>query len=180
MRRISIFTVIGEIARALFGGRRRKGLHRRKIGAAARALDRLAEIEHPGARFAYLRKVDPFTFEEMILTALEREGHVITRNARYTGDGGADGRVKIDGEPYLIQAKRYSGTINPAHVLAFAALCQREQAKGLFVHTGATGKGAWRATDGKEVRIVSGDRLMRLFGGEERLFPPNREAAAAT
>ena len=144
--------------------------HRRRIRAADRALAKLSEIQSPAARFAWLRKMDPFTFEEMILTALKREGAKIKRNRRYTGDGGADGRAVINGETHLIQAKRYSGHINAADVREFASLCAANGVKGLFVHSGKTGGGSIVAMGSGVVRIVSGQGLLTLFDPDQRLF----------
>jgi len=46
--------------------------------------------------FAYLRKVEPFIVEELVLSALDqREDIKIQRNKRYTGDNGVDGRFYI-------------------------------------------------------------------------------------
>ncbi len=156
--------------------------HRRRIRAADRALAKLAKIPSPAARFAWLRKMDPFTFEEMILTALKREGAKITRNRRYTGDGGSDGQAEINGQRYFIQAKRYRGHINVADVNEFAALCAQSGVKGLFVHTGKTGKGTVLAMASGIVRIVSGDGLIKLFDPDQSFtaqFTPigNREAS---
>ena len=62
-------------------------------------------------------------FEEMILTALKKRGHKIIRNKKYTGDGGLDGQITMNGVEYLIQAKRYKNHINAAHVREFALIC---------------------------------------------------------
>ena len=59
----------------------------------------------------YLRKINPYVFEELLLLAFERRGMRVIRNSRYSGDGGLDGQVLIDGERWLIQAKRYGRTI---------------------------------------------------------------------
>ncbi|MEX6059375.1 restriction endonuclease [Enterobacter hormaechei] len=39
----------------------------------------------------YLRKIDPFVFEELLLEGFEAHGFRTIRNKRYTGDGGIDG-----------------------------------------------------------------------------------------
>ncbi|WP_192840691.1 restriction endonuclease, partial [Enterobacter hormaechei] len=43
----------------------------------------------------YLRKIDPFVFEELLLEGFEAHGFRTIRNKRYTGDGGIDGQVII-------------------------------------------------------------------------------------
>ncbi len=74
--------------------------HLRRIARSRRILATLARFrgEGAGARaFAYLRTVDPHTFEEVVLSSIEAAGFVVLRNRRYTGDGGVDGRVLIPG-----------------------------------------------------------------------------------
>lgn len=110
-----------------------------------------------------LRQINPFVFEEMILTAIKAQGHSITRNKRYTGDGGIDGQCNINGVDYLIQAKRYSNHINPAHVIEFAGICKRRNKKGLFVHTGKTGAKSKQVAKNTKIEMISGQRLLNLL-----------------
>jgi len=130
---------------------------------AYRHLKKLASMQTPQAKFYFLRSIDPFVFEEMILTALKRQGHGIIRNAAYTGDGGADGCVFIDNERYLIQAKRYRGHIKRSDIDAFAAMCQRRKAKGMFVHTGKTGKTSRQLAYRHKLTLISGQQLLDLL-----------------
>src|SRR5699024_1294775 len=66
--------------------------HRMRREQAIRVHRRLIEIEHDGQRLAYLRKIDPLAFEELLLVVAELRGWKIQRNKRYTGDGGIDGK----------------------------------------------------------------------------------------
>jgi restriction system protein len=111
---------------------------------ARQQLKRLGRLNTPQEQITHLRGVNPFVFEEMILTALKQRGYKIKRNKRYSGDGGIDGQVIIKDHSYLIQAKRYANHINPAHVQSFALLCKRRGKRGLFVHTGKTGKKSYQ------------------------------------
>ena len=113
---------------------------------------------------AYLRKVDPFVFEEMLLCAFDEGGFEIQRNWRYTGDGGNDGQVTdTDGNKILVQAKRYARYVKPADVEAFSKLVRRSDAShGVFVHTGRTGPRA-HYKKGKAVTVISGTHLVRLL-----------------
>ncbi|MBC0551478.1 restriction endonuclease, partial [Escherichia coli] len=45
-----------------------------------------------------------------------QQGMTVIHNPCYSGDGGLDGQVVINGERWLIQAKRYGRTIRPAHI----------------------------------------------------------------
>ena len=122
------------------------------------------EEDSKGWFFCYLRQIDPFVFEELILIALEKRGYTIRQNKRYTGDGGVDGRASKDGSKYLIQCKRYSGYVNSKHVEAFSRLCHHKGVKGFFVHTGKTGDGAKVVVaDDDAVTIISGSRLYDLI-----------------
>ncbi len=143
--------------------------HKIKIRCARKSLKTLRAIAEPSKKFAYLRKVDPFVFEEMILTALKDSGYKIKRNKRYTGDGGIDGRVTINGRKVLIQAKRYAAHISAQHVYEFEQLCQRENCKGIFVHTGRTGAKAKVYSDSPTIHIISGTSLLRLIHTKLRL-----------
>ncbi|ENG6110091.1 MULTISPECIES: restriction endonuclease [Serratia] len=141
--------------------RRRTRRHRRKIRQAGRILAKLDDIPHPGQRLAYLRKIDPYTFEELLLEVFERRGFTIQRNKRYSGDGGLDGKVWCGDELYLIQAKRYSNLINKRHVLEFIELVERFQCKGFFCHTGRTSSGSKDLFNGhSDILMLSGSRLL--------------------
>ncbi|CUX72177.1 MULTISPECIES: restriction endonuclease [Agrobacterium] len=135
--------------------------HRRKQDQARRVLEKINTIPNMPQRLAYLRKINPLTFEELLLEAFERRGHQVTRNTHYTGDGGIDGAVIIAGETYLLQAKRYGKHINRAHVAAFSAVLAAKRCSGIFIHTGRTGAGAKELAGlDRNLTIVSGQRLL--------------------
>ncbi len=120
----------------------------------------------PALIYARLRAMDALAFEELLLESFERRGHRVVRNRRYTGDGGIDGQVVIDGRVWLIQAKRYVAAIRPEHVRAFASFCIAREASGMFIHTGRTG-GSSRDVVAQHamVEIVSGRKLLALVTG---------------
>ena len=139
--------------------------HRRRIRAARRVLAKIGDWGAPRI-FGYLRKIDPLAFEELVLEAFARSGHRIKRGRRYSGDGGIDGHVWLDGRWAPIQCKRYSSAINPAHVADFAALVRRQGGSGgFFVHTGRTGPQSRKENDGTVFTFVSGQRLIDLVQG---------------
>lgn len=125
-------------------------------------LRKLRSIPEPPRQFGFLRYTNPFVFEEMILTAFKQAGFKIRRNKRYTGDGGIDGIVYMDGKKHLIQAKRYRNHINAAHVQEFVTICQRQGCKGLFIHTGKTGAKSWNSRD-RVIDIISGERMLNFL-----------------
>lgn len=142
--------------------------HNRNIRTAKRVLKKIRAFEgnDKNARiFGYLRKIDPFVFEELLLQAFKDKGFKIRRNKRYTGDGGIDGIVFTEsGHPCLIQAKRYKGYINKKHLQDFVALIQETSAYGFFIHTGKTGKGSKKEVMFNEnIEVVSGQKLIQFL-----------------
>ena len=91
--------------------------------------DRSTVVQLPEA-IAILRKMNPYAFEELLLTCYHEKGWEIERNFSYSNDGGLDGRVTIALKLYLIQAKRYRGYINPKHIHDFNQVIRREKAYG--------------------------------------------------
>lgn len=152
-------------------GRQQNPRHRRNIERSRTLLAQLrgfAGEGRQGRMIAYLRRIDPLVFEETVLTAFEAIGYKVVRNRRYTGDGGVDGHVIIDGRRVPIQAKRYAAHIDHEHVRAFSRHAERV-GLGLFIHTGRTGEGAWDARRGTAVQIISGQRLVALIDGVDPL-----------
>lgn len=164
------------LLRRLLRPKAKERRHRRKQDQARRVLTKINTIPLMPQRLAYLRKIDPLAFEELLLEAFERRGHVVRRNASYSGDGGLDGSVVIEGETYLLQAKRYGKHINRAHVAAFSAVLAARNCSGIFIHTGRTGAGTKNvAVTDPNLTIVSGQRLLDFLntGDIERSSGPH-------
>lgn len=123
------------------------------------------DFVNDGALISYLRKIDPFVFEELLLFTYKKRGYRIYRNKRYTGDGGIDGKVKIDGQVYFLQAKRYQQYINLQHVKDFNTLCRCFNKYGFFIHTGKTGKASAEISRNQysNIQIISGQKLIDLL-----------------
>ena len=153
---IAIFAII-----SLSSQKRKK--HRFRIKQGENILKKLNSIESDAAKLAYLKKVNPYAFEELLLTALKRHGLKIIRNKRYSGDGGIDGRAKLNGMPILIQAKRYDGYIAKSHVELFIKTCKDNNSIGFFIHTGKTPSSCFELVKGTSVEIISGKRLIELL-----------------
>lgn len=143
----------------------KKNKHRLYIKSGNRVIKKLSSIEHDGAKLNYLRKINPYVFEELVLTAFEKKGYRIKRNKKYSGDGGIDGKIFNDNKLFLIQSKRYSNAINPKHVIDFCKAIKRENAfGGYFVHTGRTGlKSHLNSQETGNIEFVSGSKLLSLI-----------------
>jgi len=163
----SIFIIVIFIA--FYLPFRTSSRHARKIRKSQYTLKKIEGFSE-AQKIAYLRKVDPYTFEELILTCLERKGFPIIRNKKYSGDGGIDGKFVSSNEIHLIQAKRYKNEIKYNHLVEFASILEREKCKGIFVHTGRTPKNiSLRGIDMSNITIISGSRLIKLLNTEIKL-----------
>ena len=146
--------------------------HRLNIQAARQQLEQLREYvltvppdDVVKVVIGTLRRIDPLVFEELLLHCFKEQGYQVVRNERYTGDNGIDGRLYKDGKLYFVQAKRYSGLIQSAHVREFEAVIQKFGADGgFFVHTGRTGhksRGVFRQA-GSKIVLLSGMGVVDL------------------
>ena len=157
--------------------------HRANVRASRRILRQMRAWSGEGLDrrcMDFMRELSPSLFEELVLTALEesRQGIIVFRSVRYTGDGGLDGAwwAWRRGRG-AIQSKRYRRHVRPEHVQAFANLLRRRRKTyqmGLFVHTGRTGAGSVPHTQGQEFCLVSGLRLTSLM--LRGLLPPGAAA----
>ncbi|RAX09440.1 restriction endonuclease [Photorhabdus bodei] len=148
--------------------------HRHYQAQAARILVRLPQLAGDAQRLRYLRKINPYVFEELLLLAFERQGLTVIRNCRYSGDGGLDGQVFIARQRYLIQAKRYSQFIAARHIQAFGTLLIKEQCGGFFIHTGRIGPTSRTLLKSHpRIQLISGQRLLDLLAGKRDWLCPS-------
>lgn len=136
--------------------------HKKNIDKSRAILAKLATFEHDGQALVYLRKISPYTFEELILTILESRGVFVLRSASYSNDGGIDGRFLWPGKGWhAIQCKRYGQAITPSHARDFARVCAARFKGGLFAHTGRTGDSSQEALAPPGLALLSGSDLAR-------------------
>lgn len=136
---------------------------RRNIQKGKDIILKLNTFDNDGSIISYLRKIDPYVFEELLLTCLESQGYTIKRNKRYSNDGGIDGKAYKDDITYLIQAKRYKGYVSAEHLNKFLNLVNEAKCRGLFIHTGKTGQATYHKYREEYIEIVSGDKLIELL-----------------
>lgn len=138
--------------------------HRHNRMKSKKILQKIRSFPFTGQRITYLRMIDPFVFEELLLDAFKAKGFNVVRNKRYTGDEGIDGVVWKNGTKYLIQAKRYKGHINVKHVTEFIALVESHKCHGFFCHTGKTGPKSKQVVQNYgNITILSGQSLIDLI-----------------
>ncbi|MCZ4337702.1 restriction endonuclease [Shewanella colwelliana] len=132
-----------------------------RVESSKRLFHKLQKL-NGGEVICYLRKVDCFVFEELLLTSIARfnPSIQIVRNSRYTGDGGADGAFELEGKKFIIQAKRYEGFVNTADVLKLSKdVAKFDAVHGLFVHVGKTRNTTFCKCP-PNVTIVSGEQVV--------------------
>ena len=154
----------------VFKKTRKERRHTYHIKKSHQVFDKIREIETWQQALSYLRKINPTTFEELLLTSLNRAGIKIKRNSRYTGDGGIDGTAYLpNGQKLIIQAKRYTKFVSKEHIMEFSRVCQQQNGIGLFVHTGRTPKTAWVELP-RNIKVISGERLIIFLNNPSDLL----------
>lgn len=157
---VQILVKITEVIRHVFFT---KPSHKKRIREARRLLRLFNSSDFrdsPARMFAYLRKIDAFTFEELLLLCFSSRGFKVKHNTAYTGDGGIDGVVILpDKTRWAIQAKRYAHYINARQVNDFYSVVRKKKFDGgIFMHTGKTGKQAYSYLN-NNILLISGRDL---------------------
>lgn len=149
-----------------------KWVHLYRIRKAKKILTKLHEIAQTpnsgGMIISYLRKINPFVFEELVLTVIENSNIRVIRNKRYSGDGGIDGIFKLKKGKVLVQCKRYKNYINHLDVAELSQKVKLDKHYlGIFVHTGKTGEKSKQTIKiENNVIFVSGSALVDLILGK--------------
>jgi restriction system protein len=147
---------------------RRHGFRRLRAGWSTAQLTTIGRKDSPrealSRRIQYLRQLDPFVFEEVVLDTFQRHGWIVIRNRRYTGDGGIDGRVYNGGHWYGVQCKRIAGDVLPHVLLKFEKdLKKNGLRKGFFVHTGRLAATAFENTP-PCITVISPPQVVQWIG----------------
>lgn len=143
--------------------------HKKRLMQARKVLLLMNTVEFRESAakfFCYVRKLDPFVFEELLLLSFKNKGFKVKHNKAYTGDGGIDGSVILPNKTrWAIQAKRYESHINPAHIQDFEkAVIHLKFDGGFFIHTGKTGAESYKNLK-QNIVLISGSKLHQLITG---------------
>jgi restriction system protein len=145
----------------------KKRKHKSKIATGDKIIEKLNSFQGQYKNqqiLTYLRKIDPYVFEELLLSAFELKGFKIIRNKSYSGDGGLDGMIDTKEGLILIQAKRYSNVIKRAQLEDFSCLIAKKKAiGGYFVHTGKTAVKNYQEYKNSNIKIISGEKLIDII-----------------
>jgi hypothetical protein len=118
-----------------------------------------------------LRKMNAYAFEELVAFCLDERGMNGYCPPGYSRDGGIDCIAYQNGRPVLVQAKRWKRHINNKDLISIANVASTVHGMGLFIHTGRTGKKAWRQAFKHHVSVISGDDLVNLVLGNAVEIP---------
>jgi restriction system protein len=117
---------------------------------------------------AFIDRVDPYEFEDVVLDAYERTGFHV-RRTKASGDEGLDGVLYAGSEAIGLQVKRYKGRVGAPMVREFiGSLAVFELDRGIFVSTGRLTQQARKAARWHGVEILTGDPLRDLILGNVR------------
>lgn len=144
-----------------------KPRHKRYYKQAKNVLKKLSTIEHPGAKLNYLKKINPYVFEELVLLLFAKNGFAIWISKSYSADGGFDGKVfhpKIGWCP--IQSKCYTQRIASSHVKEFANQCKKYPI-GFFVHTARSSDQLRLFVQKQPCAFISGSVLIDSISANE-------------
>ncbi len=114
----------------------------------------------------YLTNMNSFIFQEVILSAFERNGYQLIRNKRCNNDGIIDGRVIIEGDVWVIKSKKDFCYLEHSHIQEFMYILSIDKFKGLssgigiFIHTGKISKELYDFYSNSNLIILSGVTLL--------------------
>jgi HJR/Mrr/RecB family endonuclease len=117
-----------------------------------------------------LRQIDDFLqlspreFEDMIVELYHRAGHK-AKSTGAAGDHGVDVVIEAkNGEKWVVQCKRWKGSVGEPVVRDFYGVVQHEKAdKGIIFTTGRYSAPAQQWAKGKPISLYDGNKLVELW-----------------
>ncbi len=108
--------------------------------------------------------VSPAQFEKMVAEMFNLLGHK-ARRVGHSGDHGIDVLVDAkNGEKWVVQCKRWRGTIGEPELRDFYGAMHHEKAdKGMFVTTGKFTQQARDWSKGKPMELLDGDGFLKTW-----------------
>ena len=135
-----------------------------------RLLDRLRNLES-------IRDLPWRQFEELVAEAFRRDGFTVIENTYVGADGGVDIRLRKGGESYLVQCKNWrKRRIGVKTVREMRGVLAAGSAEEVFiVCSGTFTAEAVRFAEGQPIKLIDGDKLMRMIArvrrdGLERVY----------
>lgn len=147
----TLFFVTGFVLVGLNG---KRWWQRRGVAYKGRAVTRLSD----------LLELSPSEFEEMVAEVYRAKGHQARRTGA-VGDHGVDIVVQArNGEKWVVQCKRWRGTVGERVVREFYGTMLHEKAdKGAIVTTGFFTPQAREWAKGKPIFLYDGEEFLRIW-----------------
>jgi restriction system protein len=138
------------------------GLFGAPLGRQAWARWRIWAKARAAGRVEDLRRLTPREFEALVVAYYEALGHK-ARHSGGSGDHGMDVVVETaEGEKWIVQCKRWRGTVGePAVRDLYGVMHHEEAARGVIVTTGRFSEQARDWVVGKPIELVEGEEFMR-------------------
>jgi restriction system protein len=126
---------------------------------------RLWQRARAARRVEDLRRLTPAEFEQLVVAYYEALGHRARRSGG-SGDHGMDVVVEtVDGETWIVQCKRWRGTVGEPVVRDLYGVMHHEgAARGVIVTTGMFSEQARDWAKGKPIELVEGEAFLRRLG----------------
>lgn len=110
----------------------------------------------------YLKNMNPVEFEKFIAELFSFYGYK-TRTTQVSGDNGVDIFIYKGNYKYIIQCKRYKGTVGAPDMRDFYGTLMHERAKvGFFITTGHYSEQAKSFAKDKPIELIDGGKLVSL------------------
>lgn len=123
---------------------------------------------------SYLQEMDPLAFEMLACDLHTRMGYDV-KTTPYSGDSGADGILRKDGDLTILQAKRVQGSVGEPILRDLFGTMHSFNAKyGVVVTTGKVSRQAREWATNKPIRIIELEELsmlIRQYFPEDELVP---------
>jgi hypothetical protein len=110
-----------------------------------------------------LRRLSPPRFEDEVARMFQRLGYAVQQTP-YSNDQGRDAILHKNGEKYLVECKRYQGTVGRPEIQKFHSAIIFENAKrGFFVTTGDFTPGGAQYAKDLPIELINGTRLLHYI-----------------
>jgi HJR/Mrr/RecB family endonuclease len=116
-----------------------------------------------------LVNLSPTEFEDMVVELYRIAGHQAKRTGE-VGDGGVDVVVQAkNGEKWIVQCKRWKGSVGAPVVRDFYGAMQHEKAdKGTIIAAGRFTQPAVEWANGKPITLYDGEKFLRAWKQAQR------------
>jgi restriction system protein len=103
-------------------------------------------------------------FERLVGATFKRWKFHVKAQGGAHADGGIDLIVSKNGKSYLVQCKRYKGSVGVPVVREMFGVMTAEKLDGVYLMTSGTfTKECWKFAKGKPIKLISGEMLAKIL-----------------